>query len=50
MNIEAAKTEIKRTLALYLEKDEMGNYLMPQVKQRPLLPTIRGRVQWVFPL
>ena len=36
MNIEAAKTEIKRTLALYLEKDEMGNYLMPQVKQRPL--------------
>ena len=36
MNIEAAKTEIKCTLALYLEKDEMGNYLMPQVKQRPL--------------
>ena len=36
MNIEAAKTEIKRTLALYLEKDELGNYLMPQVKQRPL--------------
>lgn len=36
MNIEAAKTEIKRTLALYLEKDEMGNYLLPQVKQRPL--------------
>ena len=29
MNIEAAKTEIKRTLALYLEKDEMGNYLLP---------------------
>ena len=36
MNIEAAKTEIKRTLALYLEKDEMGNYLLPRVKQRPL--------------
>ena len=36
MNIESAKTEIKRTLALYLEKDEMGNYLLPQVKQRPL--------------
>ena len=36
MNIEAAKTEIKRTLALYLEKDEMGNYLLPQVRQRPL--------------
>ena len=36
MNIEAAKTEIKCTLALYLEKDEMGNYLLPRVKQRPL--------------
>ena len=36
MNIEAAKTEIKRTLALYLEKDEEGNYVLPQVKQRPL--------------
>lgn len=36
MNIEAAKKEIKRTLKLYLEKDEMGFYVIPQVKQRPL--------------
>ena len=36
MNIKSAKTEIKRTLKLYLEKDEKGHYLMPQVKQRPL--------------
>lgn len=36
MNIEEAKKEIKRTLKLYLEKDEWGSYMIPQVKQRPL--------------
>lgn len=36
MNIEQAKKEIKRTLKLYLEKDELGAYIIPQVKQRPL--------------
>lgn len=36
MNIEEAKKEIKRSLKLYLEKDERGSYVIPQVKQRPL--------------
>lgn len=36
MNIEEAKREIKRTLKLYLEKEEGGGYVIPQVKQRPL--------------
>lgn len=36
MNVREVKNEIKRTLKLYFEKDEKGNYILPQVKQRPL--------------
>ncbi len=37
MNIKRAKQEILDTLEAYLLKDEEGNYLMPQVHQRPVL-------------
>ena len=36
MNIQEAKTEIKRTISLYLEKDENGEYRVPVVRQRPV--------------
>ena len=36
MNIQEAKTEIKNTIRLYLEKDETGDYLVPVVRQRPV--------------
>ena len=36
MNIQEAKTEIKRTISLYLEKDENGEYRVPVVRQRPI--------------
>lgn len=36
MNVKEVKDEIKRTLKLYFEKDEKDNYILPQVKQRPL--------------
>ena len=37
MNIKRAKQEIKDTLEAYLLKDEMGHYLLPPVRQRPVL-------------
>ncbi|MDO4490486.1 MAG: MoxR family ATPase [Lachnospiraceae bacterium] len=37
MNIKRAKQEIRDTLEAYLLKDEEGNYLLPQVHQRPIL-------------
>ncbi len=37
MNIKQAKNEIINTIKAYREKDEMGNYLIPIQKQRPIL-------------
>lgn len=37
MNIKEAKNQIKNTLRAYLSRDELGNYLIPSVRQRPIL-------------
>lgn len=37
MNIKQAKQEIENTLRAYLTRDELGNYLIPTVRQRPVL-------------
>lgn len=37
MNIKQAKQEIANTLKAYLTRDELGNYLIPAVRQRPIL-------------
>lgn len=37
MNIKRAKEEVKQAIAAYLMKDELGNYLIPVVRQRPIL-------------
>lgn len=37
MNIKQAKTEIKHTLQAYLAKDETGEYVIPEIRQRPML-------------
>ena len=37
MNIKQAKQEIANTLKAYLKKDALGNYLIPSVRQRPVL-------------
>lgn len=36
MNIQQAKDEIKRSVSIYLMKDEYGNYRIPIEKQRPV--------------
>ncbi len=37
MNIQQAKQEITNTLRAYLSRDELGNYLIPSIRQRPVL-------------
>ena len=37
MNIKQATQDIFNTLKAYLTKDELGNYLIPTVRQRPVL-------------
>ena len=37
MNIKEAKKQITNTLRAYLKKDALGNYLIPPVRQRPVL-------------
>lgn len=37
MNIKRAKEEIERTVRAYLAKDELGQYKIPAVRQRPIL-------------
>ena len=37
MNIKQAKQEITNTLKAYLAKDSLGNYLIPPIRQRPVL-------------
>ncbi len=37
MNIKQAKQEIRNTLRAYLAKDELGNYRIPTLRQRPVL-------------
>lgn len=37
MNIKQAKEEIKRAIEAYLIKNEFGEYLIPRVRQRPVL-------------
>ncbi len=36
MNIREAKEDIKKTITIYLDKDEYGNYTIPFMKQRPV--------------
>lgn len=37
MNIKQAKEEIKNTVKAYLHKDGEGNYVIPEIRQRPIL-------------
>ena len=37
LNIKQAKQEITNTLKAYLQKDELGNYRIPEKRQRPIL-------------
>ncbi|MBR0283510.1 MAG: AAA family ATPase, partial [Oscillibacter sp.] len=37
MNIKQAKEEIANALRAYLARDEFGNYLIPSIRQRPIL-------------
>ncbi len=37
MNIKQAKQEIQNTLRAYLAKDQLGNYRIPAIRQRPVL-------------
>ncbi len=37
MNIKQAKEEIRHTVQAYLLKDDMGEYMIPVVRQRPVL-------------
>ena len=37
MNIKKAKEDIKNTVRAYLDKDEYGQYRIPEVRQRPIL-------------
>ena len=37
MNIKRAKKEIKDSIEAYLAKDEFGDYMIPQIRQRPIL-------------
>ena len=37
MNIKRAKNEIKDSIEAYLKKDEFGTYMIPAVRQRPIL-------------
>ena len=37
MNILEAKNEIKKTVTIYLDKNENGDYLIPLERQRPVL-------------
>ena len=37
MNIKQAKQEIQNTLRAYTSRDDLGNYLIPTIRQRPVL-------------
>lgn len=37
MNIKKAKEDIKNTVRAYLDKDSYGQYIIPEVRQRPIL-------------
>ena len=37
MNIKQAKEQIRNTLRAYLSRDDLGNYRIPTVRQRPVL-------------
>ena len=37
MNIKKAKDEIKNTVRAYLKKDADGEYIIPTIRQRPIL-------------
>ena len=37
MNIKQAKQEIQNTLRAYTSRDDLGNYLIPAIRQRPVL-------------
>lgn len=37
MNIKQVKNEVKNTVKAYLSKDAHGEYVIPQIRQRPML-------------
>ena len=37
MDIKRAKKEIRDSIEAYLAKDEFGDYMIPQIRQRPIL-------------
>ena len=38
MDIKRAKKEIKDSIEAYRAKDEYGDYMIPSIRQRPILP------------
>ena len=45
MDIKRAKKEIKDSIEAYLAKDEYGDYMIPSIRQRPiLLESVRHRL------
>ena len=36
MNIKEAKEQIKNAMTAYFQKDDLGNFLIPPEKQRPV--------------
>ena len=46
MNIKRAKEEIEHTVRAYLAKDALGEYAIPAIRQRPILP---ARAPWACP-
>lgn len=37
MNIKRAKKEIQDSVTAYLKKDSYGEYMIPSIRQRPIL-------------
>ena len=37
MDIKRVKKEIRDSIEAYLAKDEFGDYMIPQIRQRPIL-------------
>ena len=37
MNIKRAKREVKDSIEAYLKKDDFGEYMIPAIRQRPIL-------------
>ena len=43
MNIKQAKEQIKNAMTAYFTKDDMGNYVIPIQRQRPVFLVADGK-------